>query len=167
MAISKWNGIAIGTISKFNPTTQANTGSINLKSLTDFVSSWKTDNAGTSSSTQITIPTVSTGTYNCVVYWGDGNSSTITTYNDAAWTHTYSGAATYTVTISNTFAGIKFNNGGDRLKLLGISQWGRLFRIGTNEAFYFYGIGGRHQLVKEVGDRRNVESEFQVFQLRG
>lgn len=89
-----------------------------------FISTWKTDNAGTSSSTQITVPTTSTGTYNCTVNWGDGTSSRITTWNDAAWTHTYPVAGTYKVSISGIFTGIRFNNLGDRRKILNISQWG-------------------------------------------
>lgn len=103
----------------------------------EFVSQWKTDNAGTSSSTQITIPTVSSGTYACTVSWGDGTTSNITTYNDAAWTHTYSVAGTYTVIISGTFNGIQFNNGGDKLKLLNISQWGTGFTLGNTDSYFF------------------------------
>lgn len=102
-----------------------------------FITSWKTDNPGTSTSTQITVPTVSSGTYDCTVYWGDGNTSKITTYNDAAWTHTYSGAGTYTVKIFGIFKGLRFNNGGDRRKILTVDQWGSYFRLGTNQGTYF------------------------------
>lgn len=101
-----------------------------------FVSVWRTNNAGTSTSTQITIPTVSTGTYNCVVAWGDGTTGTITTYNDAAWTHTYPSAGVYTVTITGVFVGILFNNGGDRLKLLSILQFGAM-RLGNSGSYFF------------------------------
>lgn len=107
-----------------------------------FTTVWKTNNAGTSSSTQITWPTIATGTYNCTVYWGDGNNSVITTFNDAAWTHTYSGAGTYTVRIVGTFDGISFNNGGDKLKLLQVLNWGgaRLGAAGaTNNGSQFFG----------------------------
>lgn len=91
---------------------------------TDFVSTWKTNNSGVSSSTQVTIPTQSGGTYNCSVDWGDGNIDNITTWNDPLWTHTYSTAGTYTITINGTFIGFRFANSGDRLKILNISQWG-------------------------------------------
>lgn len=99
-----------------------------------FVSVWRTNNAGTSSSSQITIPTVSTAAYNCVVAWGDGTSSVITTYNDAAWTHTYPSIGVYNVTITGVFNGIVFNNGGDRLKLLSILQFGSM-RLGNSSFF--------------------------------
>jgi surface protein len=105
----------------------------------NFVSTWKTDNAGTSNNDQITIPVYNGGTYNCVVHWGDGTSNTITTWNDAAWTHTYAGGAgTYEVTIIGTLNGFRFNNGGDKLKLLEISNAGVNFRVG-NLGNYFYG----------------------------
>ncbi len=79
----------------------------------------KTDNAGTSNSDQITLPFLTGGTFDCVVDWGDGNTDTITTYNDPAWTHTYSAAGTYTVTITGEVGRMYFNNGGDCLKLVG------------------------------------------------
>lgn len=99
----------------------------------------KTDNTGTSNSDQFTVPTVASGTYDCVVDWGDdSDDDEITTYNDSAWTHTFSGGAgTYTVRIRGTFKGLKFNNGGDKSKLIDISQWG-IFNSG-NQTFAFYG----------------------------
>lgn len=118
----------------------AGIGFATIQNRRPFVSSWKTNNAGTSSSVQITVPTSSTGVYNCSVDWGDGNISTpISTYNDAQWTHTYSGAGTYTVKIFGIFNGFVFNNGGDKLKLLNISQWGNQFRIGVSQQLNFYG----------------------------
>lgn len=126
------NGIALTTVSKITTTLIANVSKIDgfSNASLSFVTTWKTDNAGTSTSTQITVPTVSSGSYNCVVDWGDGTSSTITTYNDAAWTHTFPIAGTYTVTITGTFYGFSFNNGGDKLKILSVLRWGPNFRLG-------------------------------------
>src|SRR6478609_2048274 len=75
----------------------------------DFVSTWKTDNisTGSSTATQVTLPLISTGTYNFVVDWGDGNKSTILAYN-VGNTHTYSVAGTYTITIKGTCIGWRF-----------------------------------------------------------
>lgn len=105
-----------------------------------FISTWKTDNlsAGSSTSTQIKLPLSSTGTYNFLVEWGDGSSNIITNWNDATTTHTYSVAGTYTVKIKGVCTGWVFNNTGDRLKLLSITQWGPLI-LGTNQTNYFYG----------------------------
>ena len=96
----------------------------------------KTDNAGTSTNVQFTVPTVASGTYDCHVDWGDGNSDDITTWNDAAWTHTYSSAGTYTVKITGaSFKGFQFGNTGDKLKFLNVSSWGILV-LCTNGAFF-------------------------------
>jgi phosphate transport system substrate-binding protein len=50
-----------------------------------FISTWKTDNTttGSSTATQVRLPLESTGTYNFTLDWGDGSTSTITTWNDA------------------------------------------------------------------------------------
>ena len=100
----------------------------------------KTDNTGTSNNDQFTNPTVSAGVYTgSMVDWGDGGAlEYIDTYNDARWTHTFlGGAGTYTVKIYNKFQGISFNNGGDKSKLINISQWG-IFDFG-NVPGAFYG----------------------------
>ena len=90
--------------------------------ITQFITTWKTNNAGTSTSTQIRIPTTGTG-YACTVDWGDGTSDS---YSGTApvMLHTYPSAGTYTVKISGTFPRMSFNSGGDRLKLLTIEYWG-------------------------------------------
>jgi surface protein len=74
----------------------------------------------------------------CVVTWGDIDGST-TTLNSASsavdLTHTYSGGAgTKSISISGTgINGLKFNDGGDKLKLLEVSSIGNLdiTEIGT------------------------------------
>ncbi len=90
---------------------------------TDFVTSWKTSNTstGSSSTKQIRIPINAGFTYKYNVNWGDGNTSSNLT---VATTHSYTTAGTYTVRISGTFPAIYFNNAGDKLKLLTVQQWG-------------------------------------------
>jgi len=101
-----------------------------------FVTTWKTDNAGTSASNQITLPLVSGGTYDFNVNWGDGTTTDhITAYNQAEVTHTYASAGTYTVRIFGTIRGFKFDNGGDKLKLLTIDSYGSL-DISTGRSFF-------------------------------
>jgi hypothetical protein len=58
------------------------------------------------------------------VRWGDGTTSTITTWDDPAWTHTYPSAGTYEIEILGTFEAFYFTGAGDRLKILDIKQWG-------------------------------------------
>ncbi len=72
------------------------------------------------------VPTVSTGTYACHVDWGDASSDDFTTYDHANWDHTYAADSTYTINITGTIEGLQFNNGGDKLKFLNVSEWGPL-----------------------------------------
>jgi surface protein len=130
-----------------------------------FYSTWNTSNTSTGSSTatQIKLPLVATGTYNFVVDWGDGTSpETITAWNQAETTHTYATAATYIIRITGTITGWQFNNGGDKLKLLSISQWGTL-RPGNNTAI-FMGCGNlRLDDVRGVLDTTGMTSFYRLF----
>lgn len=82
------------------------------------ITTWKTDNTGASSDTQITIPMIS-GYW--TVDWGDGTSQNGLLN---AVTHTYAVAGTYTVKIWVGFARINFKDSGDKAKILSIDQWG-------------------------------------------
>ena len=79
----------------------------------------KTDNAGTSAADQFTIPITSATPYN--IKTSDGHNITGAT---GATTLTFSAPGTYTVSITESCEGWRFNNGGDKLKLLDISSWG-------------------------------------------
>ena len=89
-----------------------------------FITVWKTDNAGVSASNQIKLPLSNLGTTNFTVDWGDGTSDEITSYNQPETTHTYSSAGTYEVVINGDCSGFRFLNGGDRLKILEIKNFG-------------------------------------------
>jgi surface protein len=88
---------------------------------TEFRSTWKTDNPGTSASDQITIPTLGDG-YDYNINWGDGSPADTGVTGNI--THTYDTPGTYGVSITGTFPGMFFVLDGDRLKLLSIDQWG-------------------------------------------
>ena len=128
-----------------------------------FVSTWKTDNAGTSGATQITLPLEAGGTYDFGINWGDGSSSKITAYDQAEVTHTYPIAGTYTVKIDGVINGFRFNNGGDKAKITDISQWGDLL-LG-NSGGYFWGCSSLTNVtatdVLDVSDVTNFERAFQ------
>jgi len=103
-----------------------------------FLSLWNTANTstGSSNSDQITLPLISSGTYDFVVDWGDGSRDTITSYDQSEVTHTYSGGGgTKQIQIIGTIQGWQFNNTGDRNKLLTITNWGSL-DINNDSAFY-------------------------------
>ncbi len=97
-----------------------------------FITTWKTDNPGTSNDNQITIPTVGFG-YNYIVDWGDGSSDTGVIGNI---THTYAVSGTYTVSISGIFSSIYFNNSGDKEKILTVEQWGEIAWTWFGRAFF-------------------------------
>ncbi|OJJ22077.1 hypothetical protein BKI52_08540 [marine bacterium AO1-C] len=98
-----------------------------------FVTTWKTDNTGTSNDDQITIP--GNGTY--TVAWEEvGNATNNGTANATnTATITFASAGTYKISITGTFTQIKFNNTGDRLKLLTIEKWGTTAWTSMDQAF--------------------------------
>jgi surface protein len=98
-----------------------------------FVTSWKTDNAGTSNSTSITIPTIGTG-YNYDIDWN--NDGTYDQFGaTGSVTHDYGTAGTYTIAIKGSFPRIYFNNGGDKSKILSVQQWGSIAWTSMANAF--------------------------------
>ena len=102
-------------------------GALTISS-TSFVSSWNTSNTsgGSSASNQIQLPLVSSGSYNFIVDWGDGNQDTITTWNQAETLHTYATSGTYTVSLTGIINGFVFGGSGDILKILSISNFGNI-----------------------------------------
>lgn len=133
---------------------------------TSFVSTWKTDNISTGSSTsvQAKLPLVSTGTYNMTVDWGDGNSDVITAWNQAQSTHTYSALGTYIISISGICTGWNFENTGDRLKLLSIQKWGILkFNAPTTNGFFRGCSNLNISLVSDVINFDGITSVSGIF----
>jgi len=98
----------------------------------DFITTWKTDNPGTSNDNQVTIPTTGTG-YDYTITWGDGFTDNNVSGNI---THTYATPGTYIVTISGAFPRIFFNGGGDREKILTVEQWGSIAWTSMASAFH-------------------------------
>lgn len=123
-----------------------------------FITTWKTDNPGTSEDNQISIPTVGVG-YNYEVDWGDGNSNTAVTGNI---THTYSNIGTYTVTISGSFPRIFFADSGDEEKLLTIEQWGDIEWASFH--FAFDGCTNLHVNASDAPDLSGVTNLSTMFQ---
>jgi surface protein len=99
-----------------------------------FVFTVKTDNVGTSTSTQFRLPlTTSTG-LDFVIDWGDGVVQRITSHTAPEVTHTYPSIGTYQIQINGLLVGWSFSALGDRLKMLNVFQWGVL-NISATGAF--------------------------------
>ncbi|MCF6287671.1 MAG: DUF285 domain-containing protein, partial [Proteobacteria bacterium] len=99
--------------------------------LDDFMITVQSDNPGTSSDTEFTIPTTGGGYDYNVDCNNDGiNEFTALTGNVTCNFSTLGGAGTYTIRIEDNtgvgtgFPRIYFNNAGDKDKITGINQWG-------------------------------------------
>ena len=110
--------------------------SVNMVQSDYFISTWKTNNVGSTTNTQIKLPLIPSGAYNFTAYWGDGSNDHITVWNQSEVTHTYSSSGIYTVYLVGTIVGFRFNNGGDKDKILDISHWGNL-HVGNNASYFF------------------------------
>lgn len=98
----------------------------------DFVTTWKTDNLGTSDDTSITVPMVG-GPYD--VDWD--NDGTFDEFGlSGSATHDYGVTETVTIRIQGAYDSIRFFNGGDRLKILSIDQWGTNSWVSMNASFF-------------------------------
>jgi len=102
----------------------------------DFTITVKTDNAGFTASNQFKLPLMPGATYNALIEWGDGTTTTQTT--DVKPTHTYPSPGTYQIKISGVFPSIAFGFGAaqnDPLKLLSIDNWGTIVWGNFSNAF--------------------------------
>jgi surface protein len=109
---------------------------------TQFITTWDTTYTifNSSNSNQVRLPLQLSGTYNFTVNWGDGNTDTITTWNQAETLHTYSTPGVYTITIDGICNGFSWGgttNSNDFEKLLTVIRWGNV-NLG-NSGNYFGG----------------------------
>ena len=120
-----------------------------------FVISVKTDNAGTSADNEFTIPTSTSGITQAFLYdieTSDGQNITGVTGNT---TITFPSAGEYDIKISGSFPYMYFNNGGDKLKLLDIKNFG-IYALGaTSQNVAFRGCTN---MVITATDSGNFES---------
>jgi surface protein len=103
-----------------------------------FISTWQTNNPGISASNQVTIPATGSG---FMISWEEVNNSVNqgSLTGNGSTTITFPHAGIYRIRIvpgSGSFSGIVFHNGGDKLKLLTIDQWGTHLWTVAEHAFY-------------------------------
>ena len=97
-------------------------------------STWDTTQAGSANDT-IVLPTEAGGDYSgSIISWGDGKKDA----GVHGISHTYDYSGIYQIKIEGKFEGFRFNNSGDKAKLLSIDNGGKYFRLG-NSGDYFYG----------------------------
>ena len=101
-----------------------------------FISTWDTEQSGSSASNQITLPFVSNGSYTVTIDWGDGTIGYVNSPDHTAdMTHTYSNSGIYTIEITGNINGFSFNFAWDVNKITNISNWGSLKL--WNNGWYF------------------------------
>ena len=105
-----------------NETTQNYT--LEVSQERSFKSVWKT----TEANERITLPIHEGGTYDFTVNWGDGTETQeVNSHDDEHREHTYTQAATYTVTITGTLVGFNFNQVPDsKNHIIEVKEWGEL-----------------------------------------
>jgi surface protein len=103
---------------------------------TKFIMTIDTTKAGSASNTFIMPAQSSTISYNAIIEWGDGTSSSITSHTDTDLTHVYSNGGIYQIKISGDFPWIRFNSSGDRLKVISIDQWGTIQWRNMERSFF-------------------------------
>ena len=130
-----------------------------VPSVPEFRFSVNSAGTGTSAANQFTIP-INDGTFNYDISTDDGYSATGVT---GAHTITFpSGKGVHNVVITGTFPGMKFSNGGDKLKILTIDNFG-IYGVGsTSQRFAFQGCSNLVVNATDTGDFSQV-SNFQRF----
>lgn len=98
-----------------------------------FVTTWKTDNEGSSCSSCVSIPTVGGG-YSYNVDW-ENDGVIDETGVTGTISYEYASPGIYTIAISGEFPRMAFDFGGDKLKLLSVEQWGEMTWQSMNRMF--------------------------------
>ncbi|MBW1855870.1 MAG: BspA family leucine-rich repeat surface protein, partial [Deltaproteobacteria bacterium] len=136
-----------------------------IYSTDDFVITVKTDNTGSSTDTQFTIPTAGSGYNYNVDCYADGTDDVTGATGD--YICSYASAGTYTIrikdnsTLGTGFPRIDFASGGDQDKLLTIEQWG----TGQWDSMYtaFWGCSNLAGQAADAPDLSNVTSMSYMF----
>ncbi|HIP20930.1 MAG TPA: BspA family leucine-rich repeat surface protein, partial [Sulfurimonas sp.] len=116
-----------------------------------FITTWTT----TSSNETITIPMIGSG-YD--VDWGDGVTEDGL---NGALTHTFTSAGNHTVKIYHPTPQIRFNNNGDKDKIISIDQWGTGAWTSMHNAFY--GCSNLNGSATDTPDLSSVTDMINMF----
>jgi len=124
-----------------------------------FIITVDTTKAGSASDTFV-LPTDGSSTYDYYVDWGDGGAEAHVTVNTSQ-TKVYAASGTYQIKIRGTFPHIYFNNGGDKLKLISIDNWGDIAWGSFLGAFY--GCSNMDCAASDNADTSEVTSFYSTF----
>ena len=104
-----------------------------------FTSNWDTTQAGSANDSVDleNYPLRPDGSYNFKVYWGDGTTDIITSYNQAETLHQYASTGIYEIRIGGLISGWQFSNYGDDDKIIEIYNWGPLRFVSDDVAIFY------------------------------
>jgi len=141
--ISKINAVAIANVAKVDAVTKANIADINgltVPSAGIDAFTFAIDTSLGDGTATFHLPL--SGTVNFTVYWGDGNSDTITSDTATEMDHTYSTGGTYDVILDGTIGTWNTGTTTDRNKITDIKKWSTNFTSGT--------LGNHTELVSDT-----------------
>jgi hypothetical protein len=106
-------------------TTLSNTTTTTTTSTTtslpgSFVTRWRVN----SDSLSIELPLLISGTYSFLAIWGDGKTSSVSSYYSRY--HTYNTPGIYDIIIVGTISGWSFESGGSKTQIQEVLKWGNL-----------------------------------------
>lgn len=163
--IKKYLGVPIQNIKKINniPLDQRKGFIIEITLTTD-----------TEAGKTITLPLYNQGFFNAQVDWGDGEVSTITSYDDANRIHTYNSLGTYEIQITGEAPSWTNFSATDCMKITDIIHWNKLDKFGgfsrlygsTSNSGLFYNCQELKSLgrgkIKPNNDLTNLQGLFSV-----
>nr|MBS0036753.1 BspA family leucine-rich repeat surface protein [Saprospiraceae bacterium] len=125
-----------------------------------FITTWQTDNPGTSQDHMITIP--GDGTYN--IYWEEvGNPANNGSGAGGGYFQiSFPYPGTYRVEINGNLRRVSFNNGFDRLKIISIDQWGDIEWTSMENAFR--GCQNLEYHATDIPDLSGVSTTSRMFE---
>jgi|TARA_R110001592_G_scaffold126087_2_gene336814 surface protein len=116
----------------------------------------------TAANEAFTIPCQNYGTFNATIDWGDGSSSTVTTYNDSNLAHTYASAGDHAISISGTFPNIKFGNDSVAAeKVIAVTNLGQVGWQMLERAFK--NCDNMTSFTSGVTDTSSVTNMYEIF----
>ena len=129
-----------------------------------FVSYWDVSKTDDTSGPEkyLTLPLESSGEYDFMIDWGDGSEQkSITSFNDPDISHIYPSAQIYKIIIRGQVNGFKFNNEGDKIKLINITSWGDLSFV--DGGGYFYGAENLESLPDKSFNISGIKNLSNMF----
>lgn len=121
---------------------------------------------------QLTIPaddssfiinTANVGVFDGTIDWGDGSTSTITAFDDAAFTHVYETAGSYELRMSGTFPVLRFDNLASRAWVTKLDSLGSIGLTTCDSMFWLCGLAGEQNFGS--GDVSGITSMRDMFGL--